>query len=179
MGSPPEDGLIEVFPALATEVEPAPDDTSPNEPAVAAERDPPNEPVAENEPDEPDERDEPAVRAEFKLELSGMVGLIGSDRTGGLTFGGPKFGLSVGQFGIGVSAYPSLLYSQFWETQRVRPNLGFGGEISYYGVTLIVLVYYVEDRYLPAAGLGYRFNFKRMVAKDRDERRRQRAERRR
>jgi hypothetical protein len=144
-------------------------DESPAEPALGVEL---ATPAEDPEPEQPPVASPPPrSRAEVVVELGGMIGLAGTYQTAGLTFGGPKIGLTIGHLGIGVSAYPSLLYSHLWDTHRVRPSLGFGGEISYYGVAAFVAVSHAADRYLPAAGLGYRFLFRRVRVNGRDERR--------
>jgi hypothetical protein len=115
------------------------------------------------------ERGEAAARersgAEFDLNFSGLVGIVGSRGTGGFTFGGPRIGLRVGKFAIGLSFYPSLTYSTYRDRHRIRPHLGFGLELAYAGFTLFAPVYHIEDHYVPAAGLGYRFELIRKVKK--------------
>jgi hypothetical protein len=128
--------------------------------------------------DEAPEPLDPPRRAELDFELSGLVGAVISHRTGGFTFGGPRFGFRVGHFAMGLSFYPSLTYSTYRERHRVRPGLGFGLEVAYRGVTLFAPVYHIEDHYVPAFGLGYRFHLVRTIRRrdhsEREPRRRRR-----
>jgi hypothetical protein len=129
-------------------------------------------------PDEPVEPRETQRRASFDLELSGLLGAVITHRTGGFTFGGPRLGLRVGHFAIGLSFYPTLTYSTYRDRHRIQPNLGFGLEVAYRGVTLFAPVYHLEDRYLPAFGIGYRFHLVRTVPRrERNRGRRKRADR--
>ena len=120
-------------------------------------------PAPVEEADEPRPPPEPPKRAELDFELSGLVGAVISHRTGGFTFGGPRFGFRVGHFAMGLSFYPSLTYSTYRDRHRIRPGLGFGLEVAYRGVTLFAPVYHIEDHYVPAFGIGYRFHLVRSI----------------
>lgn len=93
------------------------------------------------------------------MELVGSVGVAFFPGPFGaaLTFGGPRVGLHVDEWRIVASFYPSLVYYADWSPGPVRPNLGFGPEVSYRHLALYSAFYFVGDKLRPTVGLGWRF----------------------
>lgn len=93
------------------------------------------------------------------MELVGSVGVAFFPGPFGaaLTFGGPRVGLHVDEWRIVASFYPSLVYYADWSPGPVRPNLGFGPEVSYRHLALYSAFYFMGDKLRPTIGLGWRF----------------------
>jgi hypothetical protein len=99
----------------------------------------------------------PAAKVEVGVKFTGFVGIAASPTVGALTFGGPRLELSVGDFGFALSFYPSLVYSDRYDSGRVRPLLGAGPALRYRFLVLFMPVYRIEPSYVTAPGIGFQF----------------------
>lgn len=128
---------------------------APAAPAIVA-------PVAVAEATVPQTKSETKPQATAEFKLLGMLGAAYAENTYVITCGGPKVGFSYSWFGFAIGFFPSLIYSDIYKnasaTTPIRPNLGFGPEMSFGKVAIIAPIFYMPgDRYYYTIGIGFKF----------------------
>lgn len=93
---------------------------------------------------------------DVSFKLNGTVGAAFRAGDRALTFGGPKISLTADRTMVSAAFFPSLIHFEGL-TPSLRPSLGFGPEIIYGNVGIIVPFYYVRNRTLPFFGVSYKF----------------------
>lgn len=99
-----------------------------------------------------------SVRAEEitpSFKIAGSVGAAFREKDFAFNFGGPKLQASHGDYSASAGFFPSLLYLN-GQTPSFRPSLGFGFELNYKRLGIIVPFYYARNQTLPYFGISFK-----------------------
>ncbi len=99
-----------------------------------------------------------AFSADAEFKLLGSVNAAYSSKGVFLNFAGPNLKAEYGDFGAGLSLFPSLRYDTAKNSKaKLSPILGFGPFFNYTKFVVSLPMYFISNAWNVAFGVGYKF----------------------